>query len=78
MAMANVNLGTIMMAVQAIKRERIRLQKEIEANPEDPDTPDLQELELSYWKAQMELKDAYISNRPPDSNLPEYSTFDDE
>ncbi len=67
-----------MMAIQAIQVERENLQKQIDENLDDPDTPDLQELELCYWKAQMELKDAYINNYDPKTNQVPYEKFGKE
>jgi hypothetical protein len=74
-----IQIHSLMMAIQAIDEMRRNLKKEIDNVSEDDSIlPDLQELELAYFKALLDLKKAYIldvrkynySNMP---NLEEFS-----
>jgi hypothetical protein len=81
--MAELSLGTILMAVQAIELEIQALEEEIrellisteELSEDDPLMQDLmraQELHLSYSKASSELEDAYRKGHIGVSNFPSY------
>jgi hypothetical protein len=67
--MAEVSGRTLMMAVQAVNEAISRIKAS-----GDPDElePDLEELLLSYSRAEMELKAAYLEARRSTPGLPPY------
>ncbi len=67
--MAEVDGNTLMMAIQAVDIEISLLIEELKS--EDPN-PDDHELYMSYWKAAMKLKEAYLAEAKQVSNLPPY------
>ncbi|MCP3145017.1 hypothetical protein [Pyxidicoccus xibeiensis] len=69
--MPEVSGRALMMAIQAVEAQIERLEAEITEAGDDAD-PDLQLLNLSYWKAAWELEDAYREALEKVSNLPPY------
>ncbi|MDB5260600.1 MAG: hypothetical protein JWN37_831 [Candidatus Nomurabacteria bacterium] len=70
--------NSLMMAIQAIDEMRKNLKKEIDNVDEDDSIlPDLQERELGYFKALLDLKRAYIleSRKHNYSNMPSLEEF---
>jgi hypothetical protein len=62
---------TLAMAIQAVHAERQRLREE-RANATGRELADLEELEVTYFKAAGELRDAYINECRTSLNLPRY------
>ncbi len=72
--MAEVDNITLMMSIQAVN-EQIKKYEELLTSETLRDAEEIQSLVFSYEKAADVLKEAYISNWSPGSNLPEYSAL---
>lgn len=70
---------TLMMAIQAVHAERKRLRAAV-AEAREEDQGDLEEMEVDYFKAAGELKEAYVEVCRTSLNLPPYEELleDDE
>lgn len=69
--MANVDVMTLMMAIQAVDAKIISLVDMLENN-DSPEAGELEALLLSYEKAAMKLKTAYEEKLKTASNFPPY------
>ncbi len=72
--MAEVDLITLMMSIQAVNAQ-IRKYEELLTSETLKDPEEIQLLVLSYEKAAMALKEAYLNDWREGSNLPEYSAL---
>jgi hypothetical protein len=76
--MQPVSGRTLMMAIQAVEAERERLRAEVAATADEMKQADLEELEVTYFKAATELRDAYIEECRTSLNLPRYEDLVNE
>jgi hypothetical protein len=67
--MPEVNGRTLLMAVQAVHAEMLRIRGDVDLGDLEPDD---QELLFSYSRAAEELKRAYLEARLSFTNLPPY------
>lgn len=72
--MPEVDNITLMMSIQAVN-EQIKKYEELLTSETLRDPEEIQSLVFSYEKAAEVLKDVYVSNWSPGSNLPEYSSL---
>ena len=72
--MSDISLGTLMMSIQAIKKEIARLEQLLTSETLS-DGADLQDLLLSYEDAESELKKVYIEKQKFTKNYPDYDAL---
>ncbi|HCS65399.1 MAG TPA: hypothetical protein DIW64_15800 [Cellvibrio sp.] len=72
--MADISIGTLMMAIQAVNKEVFRLEALLQAGDLD-DEADVQELLFSYEETADELKALYIEKQKFAVNYPDYDSL---
>ena len=72
--MGDISIGTLMMSIQAIKKEIARLD-DLLASETLSDGADLQDLLNAYEDAESELKKLYIEKQKFTKNYPEYESL---
>ena len=71
---ADISIGTLMMAVQAVKKEVLRLEALLQAGNLDDDA-DVQDLLFSYEQTADELKALYMEKQKFATNYPDYDSL---
>lgn len=66
--------GTLMMAIQSMEQVMDELGADTQSK-DQTELPDIEELYLTYWKALMELKKAYMLAIDKCDNMPALETF---
>lgn len=72
--MSDISIGTLMMSIQAIKKEIARLEQLL-ASETLSDGADVQDLLLSYENAESELKKLYVEKQKFAKNYPAYESL---
>ncbi len=72
--MAEISIGTLMMSIQAVKKEIEHLEELLKSETLS-DGADVQDLLLSYESAESELKQLYIEKQKFTVNYPEYESL---
>jgi hypothetical protein len=72
--MADISLGTLMMSIQALKKEISRLE-ELLTSETLSDGADVQDLLFAYESAEAELKAIYVDKQRYTSNFPDYESL---
>jgi hypothetical protein len=72
--MGDISIGTLMMSIQAIKKEIARLEGLLTSETLS-DGADVQDLLHSYEGAESELKKLYIEKQKFTKNYPEYESL---
>ena len=72
--MSNISSGTLMMAIQAVHAEIVRILSDVDGNLEELE-PDDQELLMAFAKAEGELKGLYQSAAKEEPGLPAYESL---
>jgi len=72
--MADISIGTLMMAIQAIKKEISHLEALLESETLS-DGADIQDLLCSYEASEAELKPLYIEKQKYTKNYPAYESL---
>ncbi|MGL6159975.1 hypothetical protein [Microbulbifer sp.] len=72
--MSDISIGTLMMAIQAVKKEIARLENLLTSETLT-DGADVQDLLLSYEEAESELKGLYIEKQKFTKNYPSYESL---
>lgn len=70
--MTDISIGTLMMSIQAVKKEITRLE-ELLTSETLSDGADIQDLLLSFEDTAEELKSLYIEKQKFTSNYPDYN-----
>lgn len=71
--MDDISISTLMMSIQAVKKEIARLEGLL--NSEPPDGADVQDLLFAYESAESELKKRYIEKQKFTENYPKYEAL---
>lgn len=71
--MDDISISTLMMSIQAVKKEIARLEELLTSEP--PDGADVQDLLLAYESAESELKKRYIEKQKFTENYPKYEAL---
>ena len=72
--MGEVSIGTLMMSIQAVKKEVSRLETLLTSETLS-DGADVQGLLLSYEDAESELKKLYLEKQKYTKNYPDYESL---
>jgi hypothetical protein len=72
--MADISIGALMMAIQAVNKEVVRLEMLLQSENLD-DEADIQELLFSYEQTAEELKQLYIEKQKFAVNYPDYESL---
>lgn len=72
--MSDISIGSLMMSIQAIKKESARLEQLLTSETLS-DGADIQDQLLSYEDAESELKKLYIEKQKFTTNYPDYNSL---
>lgn len=72
--MSDISIGTLMMSIQAVKKEIARLEHLLTSETLS-DGADVQDLLFSYEEAESELKKLYIEKQKFTKNYPDYDSL---
>ena len=72
--MADISIGTLMMSIQAVKKEIAHLEKLLTSETLS-DGADVQDLLLAYEEAESELKKLYSEKQKFTKNYPDYESL---
>ena len=72
--MDDISINTLMMSIQAVKKEIARLEELLASEPL-PDGADVQDLLLAYESAESELKKRYMEKQKFTENYPKYEAL---
>ena len=71
--MDDISISTLMMSIQAVKKEIARLEELLNSGPRHG--ADVQDLLLAYESAEAELKKRYIEKQKFTDNYPKYEAL---